>query len=174
MKLKDFLSFHQLILFTFLMIDTFHERNRLMVDVYPKLKDFCQEYGYQFQVIIFVILEHVAVNFQKNVPFLSQFIYIYIYIYIYTPQVLAIKPILGVQIITLISGGWLNGQCYFSVKKFSVIGRRNFSVLAAVQIQSISYANEHQSSFCSKLIQSWSKNRSGKVDDNDSWLYNEN
>ncbi|KAK2152117.1 hypothetical protein LSH36_339g02004 [Paralvinella palmiformis] len=31
--------------------DTFHERNRLMVDVYPKLKDFCQEYGYQFQVV---------------------------------------------------------------------------------------------------------------------------
>ena len=35
------------------------------------------------------------------------------------PQVPAIKPILWVNIFTLIFGGRLNGRCYFSVKKCS-------------------------------------------------------
>lgn len=31
--------------------DTFHERNSLMVNVYPKLKEYCQSQGYDFQVV---------------------------------------------------------------------------------------------------------------------------
>ena len=32
-------------------VDTFVERNALMVRVYPRLKSFCQERGYDFQVV---------------------------------------------------------------------------------------------------------------------------
>ena len=32
-------------------IDTEHERNALMEFVYPKLREFCQKKGYDFQVI---------------------------------------------------------------------------------------------------------------------------
>ena len=31
-------------------LDTEHERNALMQHVYPKLRDFCQKKGYEFQV----------------------------------------------------------------------------------------------------------------------------
>ena len=32
-------------------IDTFNERNELMVKVYPKLKEYCQALGFDFQVV---------------------------------------------------------------------------------------------------------------------------
>ena len=32
-------------------VDTFLERNALMVRAYPRLKSFCQERGYDFQVV---------------------------------------------------------------------------------------------------------------------------
>ena len=31
-------------------LDTEHERNALMEHVYPKLRDFCEKRGYEFQV----------------------------------------------------------------------------------------------------------------------------
>ena len=31
-------------------LDTEHERNVLMEHVYPKLRDFCEKRGYEFQV----------------------------------------------------------------------------------------------------------------------------
>ena len=35
----------------FLILDTFEERNTLMEKVYPRLKSYCQERGYDFQVV---------------------------------------------------------------------------------------------------------------------------
>ena len=37
--------------FSFFGLDTFVERNTLMERVYPRLKSFCQERGYDFQVV---------------------------------------------------------------------------------------------------------------------------
>ena len=36
---------------SFSLLDTFVERNTLMEKVYPRLKSFCQERGYDFQVV---------------------------------------------------------------------------------------------------------------------------
>ena len=38
-------------LFQCFTLDTKHERNKLMVDAYPKLKEFCKTKGYEFQVV---------------------------------------------------------------------------------------------------------------------------
>lgn len=43
--------------------DTKHERNTLMQDVYPKLKDFCKSVGYQFQVCLHGLFFHVTTEF---------------------------------------------------------------------------------------------------------------
>ncbi len=38
-------------------VDTEHERNALMENVYPKLREFCQKKGYEFQVTsAFIVL----------------------------------------------------------------------------------------------------------------------
>jgi len=37
--------------FTTIFSDTEHERNALMENVYPKLREFCQKKGYEFQVV---------------------------------------------------------------------------------------------------------------------------
>ena len=36
--------------YVFVLVDTEHERNALMEHVYPKLRQFCQKKGYEFQV----------------------------------------------------------------------------------------------------------------------------
>ena len=35
----------------FAILDTENERNMLMKDVYPKLKNYCQKLGYEFQIV---------------------------------------------------------------------------------------------------------------------------
>ena len=42
---RTFLNFHNYF------SDTEHERNALMENVYPKLREFCQKKGYEFQVM---------------------------------------------------------------------------------------------------------------------------
>lgn len=36
-------------------VDTEHERNVLMENVYPKLREFCQSRGYEFQVTVWML-----------------------------------------------------------------------------------------------------------------------
>ena len=71
-------------------------------------------------------------------------------------------------------GGRLNGRYYFSVKKSSH-REKNFSVLAAIYTLGLDLdANGHQSLFWFKSMRHGVKIEVKQVDDNYTWLYNEN
>jgi len=75
--------------------------------------------------------------------------------------------------LTLIFGGWLNGHCYLSVKKYSQ--RDNFFGVSSHLDASLDLnANGRQSSFLFKLCSHGVKIEVKQVDDNYTWLYNEN
>ena len=51
-----------------LLSDTKHERNYLMEKAYPKLKSFCKQLGYEFQVCVFVhFLSLFKIEAQDNI-----------------------------------------------------------------------------------------------------------
>ena len=63
-----------------------------------------------------------------------------------------------------------------SASRNSVIRRRNFSVLAAIQTRSIYSIRKRTTNrhFDLNSCSHWVKIEVKQVDDNDSWLYNEN
>jgi len=88
----------------------------------------------------------------------------------------AIKPRLCINILTLILGGWLNGQCYFSVKKSSHREKKIQCVSSFLDSSLDLDVNGHQSSFSDFYLNSCShgvKIEVKQVDYNYTWLYNE-
>ena len=50
-KSKNYSTIHAFNVMAKIFVDTMHERNMLMEKAYPRLKAFCQERGYEFQVV---------------------------------------------------------------------------------------------------------------------------
>ena len=52
--------------FTTTLSDTEHERNALMENVYPKLREFCQKKGYEFQVLSPLLFKVIKFKISKT------------------------------------------------------------------------------------------------------------
>jgi len=91
-----------------------------------------------------------------------------------TKQVVLLVWLLRVNTMTRIFGGRFNGQCYFSVNKSSH-RKKTFQCVSSRLDSSLDLdANGHQSSFWFNSCSHGVKIEVKQVDDNYTWLYNEN